>query len=102
MYLYDYYYGMQGGNNCSAYGNLSACKESWLHLSNNDNQPPNVSEWTMSHNSSSGGFIIYTDGDTMAFASDSSLSVRPVFYLNTDVTLKGCGTSSDPFIIATS
>ncbi len=37
-YLHDYYYGLSGGNNCSA--NPSTCGTSWIYIDNNDSSDP--------------------------------------------------------------
>ncbi len=100
-YLHDYCYGMSGG--CSS-GSIT-CKTSWLHLSNNDSGAPRSDEWTMSrYGGVRGGYVAYyvrSEGFGSYYVLlNSSLSVRPVFYLTSDVEfVSGTGTSSDPFII---
>ncbi len=102
MYLHDYYYGMSGGNNCGSSG--STCKTSWLHLSNNDSGAPSTTEWTMSRYGSVRGrydaYNVNSNGRAYYVTLDAAYSVRPVFYLTSDVEfVSGTGTSSDPFII---
>ena len=105
MYMHDYYYGMSGGNNCSSSGAYSTCKTSWLYLSNSDSGAPSAYEWTMSRYGqiSSGGYSawnVYSSGYVNGYDLTSARSVRPVFYLTSDVSIVGgSGTLSDPFII---
>ena len=107
MYLSDYAYGLNGGTHCTHTSSVyTTCKTSWIHLSNNDANPPHPTEWTMV-------FMGYYQGTyfsawsvqqsgmlSHAIAINNLVSVRPVFYLNRDVNYKsGSGTSTDPFII---
>ncbi|MBQ2892495.1 MAG: fibronectin type III domain-containing protein, partial [Bacilli bacterium] len=115
MYAHDYYYGMSGGNNCSSSGAYSTCKTSWLHLSNNDSGAPETKEWTMSRLGRNDLYATYSysawyiaENGTCSGANNSNFSiltktfsVRPVFYLVSDVSIVGgSGTLSDPFIIS--
>lgn len=76
------------------------CKDSWIPASSNN-------EWTMSRyrydGSNSAGMIYSTEeyGRDGAYSYDFKFSVRPVFYLSTDVDYSGVGngTSSNPFIL---
>ena len=109
MYLHDYYYGMSGGKNCSSSGAYSTCKTSWLYLWQSGNDPEAESgmnyEWTMSRFGlySSEVYTAWTVSNS-GYAHDCGLagtySVRPVFYLTSDVGItSGTGTLDDPFII---
>ena len=96
-YMHDYYYGMSGGNN---YGSSA----SWIHLSNNDSGAPSTTEWTMSRYGAE--YSLYhvwnvdLHGNVYNWLLRSPYSVRPVFYLMSEVEyVSGTGTSSDPFII---
>ncbi len=106
MYLHDYYYGMSGGNNCSASGAYSTCKTSWIFLSNSDSGAPFDGEWTMSrygYYDTYGGYVAWgvaSGGHVYTGYLASTSSVRPVFFLTSDVTITGgTGTIEDPFII---
>lgn len=115
MYLYDYYYGLKGGNNC--YKNSSVCNTSWIYS-------PGTNEWVISHagrkTSNDGTYYYFTtwsigtgpagvvymeaelDGSVYTLHRDSyyKKSVRPVFYLATTVKyISGSGTLTNPFII---
>ena len=109
MYAHDYYYAYQsGGLNC---GNLyDTCKNSWIYLwnSGNDNNAPNLDyEWTMSryhYEDIYGGLCsatcISADGKVSGALLTNTYSVRPVFYLTSDVQyISGSGTLTDPIII---
>ena len=105
MYMHDYLYGLSGGNNCSSSGAYSTCKTSWLHLSNNDSGAPSSDEWTMSYygfynNSYYAAYYVNSSGSISTRSLYNAHSLRPVFYLASDVSIvSGSGTSSDPFII---
>lgn len=106
-YMHDYYYGIAGGNNCSDYGSYSRCKSSWIHLSNNDPNAPvqnyETYEWTMTRRNLSQGMYTAWYPNSYGYVEYSIVSVtgpvRPVFYLNADITLSGSGTTDDPYII---
>jgi len=88
-------------------------KNGWLHLSNNDKSilnmpattPPSTHEWTMSRYgfNSTENYIAYgvgSGGDINGWFVNNTLSVRPVFYLESDTKLdKGTGTIDDPYTI---
>ncbi len=104
MYTHDYYYGMSGGNDCSSSGAYTTCKTSWLHLSNSDSGAPDSDEWFMSRYGANGSiysaWYVYSVGGVAWDGKFAQNSVRPVFYLTSDVEIvSGTGTSSDPFII---
>ncbi len=101
MYIHDYDYGLEGGNNCSSSGAYSTCKTSWLHLSKNDTSAPNANyEWTISNNTNFAWVVHsrgYVDYSNMTF----TYSVRPVFYLrSSDRIASGSGTLTDPYILS--
>jgi len=107
MYIHDYFYAFQsGGLNCNNY--YSQCKESWIHLSNNDEEKLSAMEWTMmrhGYNSYYGAWVswlIYDDG-TINWGNSEYLysrEARPVFYLENNVKYaSGIGTLGEPFII---
>ena len=102
MYMHDWYYGMSGGNNC--WSSEATCKTSWLHLSKSDSGAPSTEEWTMSHYGRDGSYCsawrVDSSGDVGYRYLTNTYSVRPVFYLTSDVSIVGgSGTLSDPFII---
>ncbi len=111
MYLSDYSYSVGDQAKCNYfYGDIeySKCKTGWMHLSQNDiNSPPSVYEWTVSRYGwglYDGAFLgFYVDGEGFtryAWLLTSSLSVRPVFYIDASQILKdGTGTITNPFII---
>jgi len=88
-------------------------KNGWLHLSNNDQAtlnmpattPPSTHEWTMSRYgfNSTENYIAYgvgSGGDINGWFVNNTLSVRPVFYLESDTKLdKGLGTIDNPYTI---
>ena len=102
MYIHDYYYAYALGGTPESSSNAVTA---WIHLSENDTSAPSTDEWTMSRrgffagvnyrawNVASGGTVGYPNlavGD----------SVRPVFYLTSEVKItSGTGTATDPFII---
>ena len=101
--LSDYYLAYGGkGKLCAGNGD---CKNSWLHLSNNDSKAPNGNEWTITHYGFRREFGLYqamcsgTNGAPGGIPLDTLLSVRPVIYTIENITLNGSGTIDDPFII---
>ncbi len=103
MNLSDYYLAYGGGDKTCA-GNTD-CVNTWVHLSKNDPKAPSVHEWLMSRY----GFrvdwgryqalSVGSNGDSSRTFFTALLSVRPVLYLGSSVTLNGSGTLTDPFII---
>ena len=94
IYMHDYMYAYGS----TAPGNSTNASNSWISLSKNDSAPPVATEWTNTINSTSGNgglvdFIVQTKN-----YSDSK-SIRPVFYLESTITLSGEGTISHPYII---
>ena len=104
MYVSDYYYGAT--NNYWSYPGSSdnstnddyrtAINYNWMHMGLYElTITPSLdnSDWACS--------IQYFGGVNCYYAYDVGMSVRPVFYLNFDVTyVSGTGTQSDPFRIA--
>ena len=103
MNLSDYYLAYGGGDKTCA-GNTD-CVNTWVHLSKNDPKAPSVHEWLMDRR----GFQVEwgryyalaapSYGETSSDFFTHLLSVRPVLYLESSVTLNGSGTLADPFII---
>ncbi|MBQ7031503.1 MAG: hypothetical protein IJN13_03920 [Bacilli bacterium] len=102
MYIHDYYYAYASGG---APGSYSNAKTAWIHMSKNDSRAPSSYEWPMSrygvaNNGSHFAWAVYSGGNVGTFVLSSAHSVRPVFYLTSDVKLtRGDGSSSNPFII---
>ena len=108
MYIHDYYYGLTGNLNCTNNVDADSCKNSWIHLwnSNNDSGAPDSTyEYTMSYYGASSSYSyqawnIFLNGYMTSQHIHFDQSVRPVFYLNSDVTSAGgIGTLTEPFII---
>ena len=87
-------------------------KTGWMHITQNDSailstsktEPPNTFEWTMSrYGLYSGNYLAWrvtSDGGVNNHYVTNTYSVRPVFYLTSNVKITGgTGTSTDPFII---
>ena len=109
MYMADYYFAYQkSGLNCSSSEQYSTCNTSWMHLSQNDTTVigSKVNEWTMSRygRGSSGNYYawrVYSSGNVDRPLSTYLYSVRPVFYLKSNIEITGTGTQSDPYMIIT-
>lgn len=106
MYMHDYYLALDNTTSCGYGGyTYSQCKAGWIHISQNDSSPPSGSEWTMSAAAQNNGgvasaWIVYTQGYTTNYKVTSYLSARPVFFLNSSVSiLDGDGTISNPYLI---
>ena len=111
MNLSDYYLAYGGGEATCA-GNTD-CVNTWIHLSNNDSttnsvtkkDPPSGYEWLMSRygfNVDWGWYNalnVFSDGLSGSVDFGCWISVRPVLYLESSVTLNGSGIAEDPFII---
>ncbi len=102
MYISDYYYGADPTN--WAYKGFDRDTETDYRLSINDNWISlGIYEWTISRRSENNSTVFYIAGP--GFVNDSGaqayFSVRPVFYLNSDVQIyEGhFGTASDPYRI---
>jgi len=83
----------------------------WMHIFNNDSAslsttsvaPPSNLEWTMTRDGNSGNYTawVVNNGAYVANARvDHAYSVRPVFYLTSDVKISGEGISTNPYIIS--
>ncbi len=107
MYIHDYAYAVGSeGHSTSCHTNYSTCKDSWIHMSNNGGTS-SEGEWTMSRIGRAyiqnsffyAWFVTRTDGDVHLMGTWGEASMRPVFYLTSDVKLEGEGTYSNPFYI---
>ena len=98
MYVSDYGYAVSPESWTTAlnsYGNLALESSNWLYAS--------ITEWTITRNSdgTDRAFSIITIGNVDCSIVNSGVSVRPSFYLNSDVVLSGgSGSSADPYRIA--
>ncbi|MBQ8901970.1 MAG: hypothetical protein IJY87_02750 [Bacilli bacterium] len=101
MYIHDYYYVYASGG---APGSSSNAKTAWIHLSQNDSGAPSSYEWTMSRyglNVSYRAWGVVSSGSVSRYNLTSAHSVRPVFYLTSDIEITGgTGTIDDPFLIS--
>jgi len=109
MYASDYLYSYPSANCMFNWSNN--CNTAWMYIGNNDSNTPSNSEWTMnrqecsyeSGNLSGCSIISVEDGGGMQsiMASiTSALSVRPVFYLESNTSLVGgTGLITDPLLI---
>ena len=96
MYVSDYGYAASNSywtTNMDAYS--SAKNNNWMYMG--------LNEWTISRNSynSNNAFMVHMIVDLYFYdVYDFNLAVRPVFYLNSNITyVSGSGTSSDPIRI---
>ena len=108
MYVADYYYGVtKTGLNCYDSANRTTCRNNnWMHFLNNDSSAPNTNyEWTMSRYGLNGSYYpawgVSSSGLVDWYYLDATYSVRPVFYLKSNIEITGTGTQSDPYIIVT-
>ncbi len=96
MYSSDYVYTFANGVDDTCYTDINNCssgtpRNSWLYISN--------SQWFIStHNSHA---LVLYGRSAGAVGNDiySSLQVRPVVYLKSDIKLQGSGTSDDSYEI---
>jgi len=108
MYVSDYQLSL--GSTALDYTNsnsthYASMKTGWMHISNNDSGAPSQYEWTMSRYGDDFGLCyawdVYSDGVVGIGDVDGDYhSVRPVFYLTSDVKISGEGTSGSPYIIS--
>ena len=97
MYPSDYGYAAYPDawtTNLGSYDNPSITSNNWLYMG--------LSEWTITPDSSSSNnvFNLYNNGSFYSASADNGFSVRPVFYLNSNVEYSGgTGTESDPFTL---
>ena len=109
MYAHDYWLSLGNTYKCHTEADVNDYEEyknSWLYLWNiNDYNAPNDSvEWTMTRSSSTNAWTLYNNGriTTAHFdnsGSYSTRSIRPVFYLISNIKLSGEGSAEEPFII---
>ncbi len=107
MYVSDYLLALGTASSLDWNSNTNKAnfKTSWLHISNNDTGVPSTHEWTISRYGKSGSYYfawaVNSDGYISYAHVNNALSVRPVFYLNSDEVIKsGSGTLSDPYILS--
>jgi len=108
MYVSDYQLSL--GSTALDYTNSTSAhyqsmKTGWMHISNNDSGAPSAQEWTISrYGAVSNGYYrvwnVNSDGYVYWAFVDHAYSVRPVFYLTTDVIITGEGTTGSPYIIS--
>ena len=107
MNISDYYLSVSNEANCqkstTTYG---ACSDGWLNLANNDPSSPEQSEWLMSRTGWSynwgryNSFSIHSEGYVDGYSLGNKFSVRPVFYLDSSISItSGNGRSGNPYII---
>ena len=105
IYLADYYFAYhKNGLNCGLSGESSTCKTNWMHLAQNDTSAPVAAEWVISRYGyySNNGYVawnIYSSGAVNYSYSNFEYSIRPVFYLKSNIEITGTGTQTDPYII---
>ncbi len=107
IYLHDYYLSVGNSVNCynNENNNFNICRSGWMHLSQNDSKAPYEHEWTMSKGGFSAWFgyfrgtYVNSLGYTDPMELNSSLSVRPTFYIIDNINLSGLGTIDNPYII---
>ena len=104
MYASDYLLSL-GSNvlNSSINSNFSSLRTGWMHISNNESDVYQ-SEWTSTRFGavSDGRYLawhVFSDGRVGFNSVYDTISVRPVFYLKSDVKISGEGTINDPYII---
>jgi len=105
MYASDYLLSL--GSSALEYAinsKYSTLKTGWMHISNNDSGAPIQYEWTVSrygfNGYSYGAWCVSSDGHVGHDFVYDAVSVRPVFYLTSDVELSGEGTIGSPYIIS--
>ena len=114
MYVSDYLLSLGSSALLYTSSNESELKTGWMYIKNSDSNPPYQYEWTMTrHGPGTNGYeniyfayriILGSVGNApvggTAMSTITSYSVRPVFYLTSDVTIIGEGTSTNPYIIS--
>ena len=97
MYPSDYGYAAYPDawiTNLNGYNSSSITSNNWMYMG--------LVEWTITPNSSRSSFVFYLNyyGDVSFNIANSGYSVRPVFYLKSNVEYNGgTGTESDPFTL---
>ena len=98
MYPSDYGYAASPDawtNNLFDYNNSTITASNWLYMG--------LREWTITPLSSRSDFVffVYQYGTLEGYSAVNGFSARPVFYLESNVTLQGgSGTSNDPYRLA--
>ena len=98
MYPSDYGYAASPdawATNLVSYNNSTITSNNWLYMG--------LDEWTITPRSSSSYsvFYVYYYGGLNSYRADYGRAARPVFYLESNVSLQGgSGTSSDPYRLA--
>ncbi len=112
MHVYEFDYSVQKDGLDCFYDNvnnkpeLQTCKNSWMHISNNDTTI-NGNDWTMSNYGFVSSFDSFNalDVDTNGYVDNRLVHygayARPVFYLTPDIIIKEgtTGTKDNPYII---
>jgi len=108
MYVSDYQLSL--GSTALDYTNsnsthYASMKTGWMHISNNDSGAPSQYEWTMSRYGVDSigryaAWYVRSDGGVSHPSVGDTYSVRPVFYLTSDVTITGEGSITNPYIIS--
>ena len=115
MYVSDFMLSLgESSLNLTGYSNRTTLLSGWMHLTNNDSAtlsttavaPPSSYEWTMARYGTTGSnytaWFLRSAGFPNFTSTAGTYSIRPVFYLNSDVQyFGGTGTSTDPYIIYT-
>ena len=97
MYVSDYGYAAYPDawtTNLNFYNNSSITSNNWLYMG--------LYEWTITPSSSNSSYVfyLYDSGNLNNHNAPNGYSVRPVFYLNSNVEYNGgTGTESDPFTL---
>jgi len=113
MYVSDYLLSLGSSALLYTSSNESELKTGWMYIKNSDSNPPYQYEWTMTrHGPGTNGYeniyfayriILGSFGSApvggTAMATVTSYSIRPVFYLTSDVELTGEGIIDNPYII---
>ena len=97
MYVSDYGYAAYPDawiTNLNGYNSSSITSNNWLYMG--------LYEWTITPRSSTSNFVfrVYNTGNLSSTSANFGYSVRPVFYLKSNVEYNGgTGTESDPFTL---
>ncbi len=109
MYVSDY--ALSLGNNALNYTSdlyRGTLKTGWINLKNNDSGKPGNWEWAMTYYGCDKSFCYTwqtssTNGEIEVSVVHQTASVRPVFYLESDVELStnsGDGSETNPFLLS--
>ena len=101
MYIHDFYYAAASGGA----QNHSTASKAWINLNANDSGAPSSNEWIMDRYGRIGhwygAWYMYGSGTPNYLNFAEMHSVRPVFYLTSDIKLSGgTGTIDNPYIIS--